>query len=101
VTEPTSGARVRVIHLSVRSRIAFAITLVLGGTLALLLGATLLLALLGVALAAGAIGAIVIGVRRLLGGGEKRRSRRLDPSMEVFPEPRRDALPGDGDDRDA
>jgi hypothetical protein len=80
-----------VITLGRGSRVALAIALVVGGALALVVGTTLLIALLGVAVVGGAIGALAFGLRRLVRGGvaPAREPPRLDPALEVFPEPQR------------
>ncbi len=84
--------RVRVLTLGRGGRIAVAVALVVGGALALVVGTTLLLALLAVAVVGGVVGALAFGLRRLLrgGGAPATERRQLDPAMEVFPEPPRD-----------
>lgn len=83
---------IRVVQFDVRNRAAAAAlgvaALVTGGVL-LALGITLLA---GIAVVGVAVGAGVMLYRSLTGrrGGRLERRVRLDPSMEVFPEPPRD-----------
>lgn len=84
------GGYRRVISLGARGRTALAIALLLGGAAALLLGATLLVALVAVGVVVATVGAIWIRLRRLVRGREGERATprvgRPDPSMEVFPD---------------
>lgn len=82
----------RVVRIDVRNRAAaaaLAVTALVAGGVLLALGITLLA---GIAVVGTAVGAGVMLYRSITGGrGGRLRSRgRLDPSMEVFPEPPRD-----------
>lgn len=112
MTEPEDrppGATVRVITFGTRGRFLLALLLLVGGAIALVLGTTLLITLLAAGVVLGAVGAVVMGVRRLVRGGAqpqgaagKVRRADLDPSMEVFPD-RTDTVRGslkEGDDGD-
>ena len=96
------------ITLGARGRFLLALLLLMGGAVALVLGTTLLITLLAAGLVASAVGAVVMGLRRLVRGGAEPRGAAgqvrgdLDPSMEVFPDrsrPVRGSLE-DGDDAD-
>lgn len=86
---------VRIITVGARGRFLLVLLLLAGGAIALVLGTTLLITLLAAGVVVAAVGAVVMGVRRLVGRGnvpdtERRVPRRdLDPSMEVFPDPSR------------
>jgi hypothetical protein len=105
--ELPGGGRVRVITLGGRGRLVLALLLLVGGAVALVVGTTLLLTLLAVGVVAGAVGALGMGIRRLMRGdappdADAGRVPRgpLDPSMEVFPDrPARGTLQEGDDER--